>query len=677
MTIHSLLINYADPDAESNAPCKYWCRLAVDGGDEKLTVAAAAKMVDDLYNRNPCVPAEEQEPVPDAEVTDIEDAGDVLNVDLCAQLKSGDYTTKIRVIKSHPDVPHTSVIVGPGTIKSIVPTDATVTYTVDVETAESATLLYPVVAEDFEAVWTGISGPETKQHCEELTWEGVTTGRLTITHPTKYDLVTVEVPGVPKYEGSDRGDPQEFELLVFYNHQTYKEQFESPLDYDSISEVCGWYSSSVTIPEDPENPYPEPPPEPEDPCQETVMDRYNTSYKPGTQDFDNDKCCGVPPVMGSECMSMKVGTVPSKGMSPEAMAYWRAKSEYCYAGLCTPVSAVSFVAVGPAPGETCGDVIHETIVKDRDCCEFIEPITAHPDNPTIIQSPGAVNLCVMGGGPILKWETGCGLYFKDVYGNHVTTLYVTNPPPSPCCVRVFSPEVVCQGCAVQVSDDCTVISLQLEGDSSSPEIPGDNHVVAPGGYIYLYVIGGIPPYYWRSGTTDLVLLTDPTLPQATFQASDSFCGTASVFVMDSCARESPALIMSTLGVMILIPHEPCGQPPPPPPGFSWPYNDAESTEYTHNGYRVALGRMYRLLVVGCSTQDSLPCPPGTHFSPEFNDWLIYRCNILYPPGGSGGYSGEVVYPGCCVGTPPTDPDSKAYNVFCETVQFVQKWSCDE
>jgi hypothetical protein len=375
MTNHSLLINYADSDAESTAPCKYWCRLAVDGSDEKLTVAAAAKMVDDLYNRNPCVPAEDQEPVPDAEVTDIEDAGKVLNVDLCAQLKSGDYTTKIRVIKSHPDTPHTSVIVGPGTIKSTVPTEAVVTYTVDVETAESATLLYPVVTGDFEAVWTGISGPEIKRHCEELTWEGVTTGKLTITHPTKYDLATVEVPGVPKYEGSDRGDPQEFELLVFYNHQTYKEQFESPLDYDSISEVCGWYSSSVTVPEDPEDPYPEPPPDPEDPCQETVMDRYNTSYKPGTQPFDDDKCCGDLPVMNSDCMVMKVGTVQSKEMSPEVRAYYENLGDYCYAGLCTPVSAVEFVAVGPAPGETCGDIINETVVQQRNCCEDVLPIT--------------------------------------------------------------------------------------------------------------------------------------------------------------------------------------------------------------------------------------------------------------------------------------------------------------
>jgi hypothetical protein len=656
--------------------------LAVNGSDEKLTVAAAAKMVDDLYNRNPCIPAEEQEPVPDAEVTDIEDAGNVLNVDLCAQLKSGDYTTKIRVIKSHPDIPHTSVIVGPGTIESTVPTEAVVTYVVDVETAESATLLYPVVTDDFEAVWTGISGPEINRHCEELTWKGVTTGRLTITHPTKYDLVTVEVPGVSNYEGSDRGEPQEFELLVFYNHQAYKEQFESPLDYDSIGEVCGWYSSSVTIPEDPEDPYPEPPPEPEDPCQETVMDRYNTSYKPGTQPFDSDKCCGVPPVMGADCMVMKVGTVQSKEMTPEAKAYYESLGNYCYAGLCTPVSAVEFKAVGPAPGETCGNVIHKTVIIDQDCCAIFDPVDGSADNPTEISSNSSVQLSVNGGGPILTWEAGGDLYFINAYGKRVDTIKTVNSHPAS--ITVYSSKYFCENSSIQVTDECTTVSIPLHNSDASPLVlcDGDNTdiVVVPGGYydFGLTVHGGVPPYIgWSSDELEHI-------GSGLFKAPDDFCGVATVHVTDSCGSSASCTSRSSEGRWLSRPQDDFDTCSLPIPGLLMvpesPMDPSASTGiFVGGGYRANIYHQFDIADM-CSDSEryNVFCPLGTILTTHSTSYYENRC---IANNGECGYGPIAVKPWCCLIEWTYVPDCEiaprwAYMIFADKVVSLHDWVCE-
>jgi len=455
MTETSLTINFAsDPSATSKA-CPYWCRLVEDGTDEKLTKSAAAKMVDDLYQRNPCVSADQQVPVPEVTSADIGATGSTIDKDLCAQLKSGDYTIKVRVVKSHPDLVHTAIITK-GDIESTVPTVATVTYSLDVETAEEADLLYPVTIaagatdQGIEFTWMGVSGPEIIwDGCVTISWVGPMTGRIAITQPTKYDLLTIKVPGIPNYEGSEYGEPQEFDLTVFYNHQTYTERFSSPNDYDSIGDVCGW--STGVFAEDPDpTPLPEDPPPPEDPCILTTLDVYQTSYRPGTQLFDDNKCCGGLPKMSPDCMELNVGTVASKEMTPEAKAYWEGLSQYCYMGLCTPISAVQFVAVGPAPDaeDGCGRIINKTVVQQRNCCDGVEPMELLLA-PSVMADNSTAFLQVVGGSGQYQFRVlSSGLYFKTAGGYHVQV-----GDSSSGYIALYS-DNICGTVTVQVVDTC-------------------------------------------------------------------------------------------------------------------------------------------------------------------------------------------------------------------------------
>lgn len=455
--IQTLTINFTGEDLVAAEPCSFWCRLAEDQTDEKLTLSAAAKIADELYHRTPCLPDDEQGPVPEVVSTDIEAIGSLLDLDLCAQLRSGDYTIKIRVIRSHPDIPYTPVITyGAATIKSIVPVSANVTYALDVESAEEETLLYPVVGDSPPRLtWTGVSGPEIARNCEKIKWEGVMTGRLMVSQATKYDLLTIIVPGVPSTPGSSRGTPQNFELTVFYNHQAYTGRYSSPNDYESISSVCGTWSFVIDEePEEPEVPIEEPE-EPEDPCQVSVIDHYNTSYKPGTEQFDLDKCCGIPPHMPTDCFVKKIGTVSAEGLSDEVRAAYTAISNYCALGLCTPVSAVKFVAIGPPPGETCGDVLEKMVVQDPHCCDGVVIMSIDYQMSIEVMTDNSTGLLRVrdGLGPYLWRVMSPGIFLTDPGGHKVLALETENN-----WAFVVS-EDICGTVEVMVADQCSSIAI--------------------------------------------------------------------------------------------------------------------------------------------------------------------------------------------------------------------------
>jgi hypothetical protein len=339
--------------------------------------------------------------------------------------------------------------------------------------------------------------------------------------------------------------------LVFYNHQAYKEQFESPLDYDSISEVCGWYSSSVTIPEDPEDPYPEPPPDPEDPCQETVMDRYNTSYKPGTQPFDSDKCCDAPPKMGADCMVMKVGTVQSKEMTPEAKAYYESLGNYCYAGLCTPVSAVEFRAVGPAPGETCGDILNETVVQQRNCCADVNPLAWNSGASDRELRPNSTlyEHVTVGAGPYTWSVTKQGVTFSNGGQQIVTDANVVS----------LHTETTCGSANVTVTDQCSSVSFTISSSSLNFEISPPLITLSPGGSSSVSLINAVGTVTITSVPPTLnITINGSTL---TISAAPSFCGKGNIILVDSCGKFGEVTVLSTVGQWIEIyPEDRCSIP---------------------------------------------------------------------------------------------------------------------
>jgi hypothetical protein len=102
-------------------------------------------------------------------------------------------------------------------------------------------------------------------------------------------------------------------------------------------------------------------------------------------------------------------------MTPEAKAYYESLGNYCYAGLCTPVSAVEFRAVGPAPGETCGDVLNETVVQQPHCCDGVIPVTVDEDNSAyVLPHGGSASLFINDGkAPYTFHITGQNVFFDS------------------------------------------------------------------------------------------------------------------------------------------------------------------------------------------------------------------------------------------------------------------------
>jgi len=335
---------------------------------------------------------------------------------------------------------------------------------------------------------------------------------------------------------------------------------------------------------------------------------------------------------------------------------------------------VTFVAVGPGP-DGCGRLITRQQVNRRNCCEDVTPMNPHPDNPDSMGNNAGVTLRVLDGrqwvdsADLWDWEASDGLTFA---GGATTAKGGRD-------MVIYSPAVWCDGGVVRVSDGCSLVTMNISNTAPPDELTiyddGTGHVVAPGGYVTLAATGGVPPYVWTDAA-DLTLISAENDNPATFQASASFCGAATIRVSDSCTDVADTDVRSTDGLWeTVLGADLCDVPGKGSyPGPS----DQASFLSVKDRYQVLIQRSQRFFELGVScTATAGNCPKGNRITTTFDVWGSWRCDS-YPPNCD---IANVYADACCV----RDIRSLAacglpaiyfsHSTFSEEAFSLQQWVC--
>ena len=251
-------------------------------------------------------------------------------------------------------------------------------------------------------------------------------------------MVTVEIPGVPNYVGSDLGKTQDAVALAFYHYQVYSCDITPPVDEDeaTLAEVCGWEQSKTGIPDD--DPEPDPPP---DPVQEYgCIDYYPLAPagSPVTEPwFFREKCC-----VDGQHDGCKVRTSRLEG-GKDLDEVTRARLTANWAG------PIEFIGLGPITPAGCGTRYEETVVRPQNCCDDAEPIVWDSDNSVEVLADNTSGLVfVIGGVAPYYWSIrGQGMTFD----NWDMREAITDVPY----IRVFARDA-CGWCPIEVTDTCSI-----------------------------------------------------------------------------------------------------------------------------------------------------------------------------------------------------------------------------
>lgn len=453
MTSHNLTTRYvANPDDPSLTDISYWLTIEQILKDDRATTADVAAVVDALYDIDPCVdstvtgtePPDEEAPT---EEKLIEAATDTFDLEECNRRKSGTYLAELKIVRSHPALPYT-LRLSVGKIKKTIIISANIAASVDVQSASSVTLEYPIQS-GLVAAWLGtvysaagaITPPVIKASGNSLFWPGQVTGTIRVEYATTYDLVTVEVPGIPKYTGSPLGDPQDSSALAFYHFQVYQTNISPPptdtgADALTLAEICGWGTGTqLDTPDDPE-PEPEPPAMPVYGCiEESLMF--------GDPNYYAEKCCEAKTPNG--CAVRKEVNPGGKTLDQETID--RLTLEHA--------GPIEFIGVGPDGVEGCGAIYTRQTVKPKNCCDEAEPLEWNDAESADVIARGTwVWVEVIGGiGPYFWSVRGQG-FTLDGYSlrDGYTDLNYT---------RIYASLLACGICKITVTDSCTEVKANL------------------------------------------------------------------------------------------------------------------------------------------------------------------------------------------------------------------------
>lgn len=535
----------------------------------------AAKLVDDIYktsicdesyeipicggsitaNARPDDPTEEevQEAVEELQIPDCEDA-------------DGSFETQVKIYRSHQEEDYNLVIEGgEETLRVIVQESKTINLNVKLQ--NSVEIGYPYVG-NVQAVWLGevynslgnINPPSITVSGNVLSWTGNVTGTITISFNTIYDLIDIYA-----YPPDEDEDGNYVDLLAFYHYEVYTETIEEIVPDDNLTaaeleQLCeDWGGGQTIVPTEGGDCYKVVSHVKRCDCSGTIEESYdefiptecpveqnggqvgerreetiyvdcNESDNVNDPEYYEEKCCYPPGFQLPECKT-KISIAPSDGeLSENDIDHYTA----LYG------DAVRFIPVTPQEGY-CG--VHRIIqdVNALNCCDGVLPILPHPDNPTEITSGGTVWLEVLDGRDPFTW-TCSGSY---TFSNGTNTLTDVGPKQ-----YINADNPACPNCVVNIDDGCSNITITLTNPDAEPLIIEElDYIVAPGGAVAITVDGGVPPFSW-SGNDDLVPQSE--VPQYTsrtmlFNASATFCGTASITVSDGCTETDSRNVRSTDG----------------------------------------------------------------------------------------------------------------------------------
>jgi hypothetical protein len=499
---HSLrLAIVPDPSRASFTGSDYWLRLEQITDRDIAEPAEWAEIIDELYGLEACSP----EPTPEEEKPPItlerlmEIAKRRLDIEECRRRASGDYTARVKVIYSHPgdasNRPKLSVTIGRIVSQQIVSED--ITLTLSVREQKSLTLDYPVPQEEGEewpgtAKWLGsvfneeagpIPPPKITGSGNVLSWPTTATGTILVKVATTYELATISVPGIPRL-GSLAGDSQSTLLRAFWRLQVYELQVEaiSPdttANQQTLAEICGWESLTGGGSGDDDEDGSESDGEgddgegdddgPELGCLEPAPELRNPAYY-------KEICCEPPPFGLPDCALSATSRQPVQ-LPDDVQERYRRDSR----------GKVEFVAVGPGP-DGCGRLLVHQQINRRNCCIDVEPMSAHPENPTYISPGGSEILVVLGGknGAFWRWEASGGLRFDNGSSVKVTTNHAE---------WVYAPEATCPRHTVRVDDTCGILTMALTTATEPLSLAVVDEDQPAMGQVTLLITGGAAPYY--------------------------------------------------------------------------------------------------------------------------------------------------------------------------------------
>jgi hypothetical protein len=374
-----------------------------------------------------------------------------VEVDLtaCERRLTGTYRADLKIVRSRPDIPYT-LRLSVGEILETVLVESKIAENLDVKATSSVVLTMPVLS-GLACTWLGtvfgpngpIDPPIIKAAGNTLFWAGVATGTIRAEYASIHDVVTVEIPGIPNYVGSERGEPQESTALAFYHYQVFPCDIAPPVEEDeaTLAEVCGWSSDEWGIGDDEEpEPEPTPPPEPVYGC----IDYYPLAPfgSPVTEPWFYEQTCCVP---GSHdgCRTRTSRLEGGKGLSETTVA--RMTAEW--------PGPIEFIGLGPITPAGCGTRYEEMKIIQHNCCDTVEPMAWDTATSVEILAPNTSGIVgVTGGVPPYHWSVRGQGFALNQQGNLRDGF--TNTPY----VWIYALHNACGSAPIEVTDGCSVVN---------------------------------------------------------------------------------------------------------------------------------------------------------------------------------------------------------------------------
>ena len=455
----ALRINRTAPAIPGLASPKYWLRMEQDSEADLVTQGEVAEMLDKLYDLDPCIVVEEEqsdveqgasEPPPIEEL--YKTAKEVFGGDLmaCAKALAGGYTAIIKVYRSHLDEPY-KLVLSVGKAVATVPTLEQRIDTIEVSGSSSIELEYPV-AGSIAAGWLGpvisegliVVAPLIKRQGNLLYWDTSADGTIRVEYITEYDQVTIEVPGVPNFPGSDAGESQDVKVVAFYHMMVFQGEVNAPDDDNSVNkgdlkQLCGYNKTGQMdiVDDEDEAPLPAPPPESEWGC---------LKRNENLEDFElfEEICCVRPKSTPNACLQWVSPNRGGKGLSKEIQDRYLAIN---------PLT--TFHPVTPEGAEGCGKIFYNLKIPQKNCCSEVTNLVFDLEFcvETIARSSsGVVAVTGDSGKRPLSWKVrGKGFWFDADFTKRETSGMSDS-------TRIFTDSESCGSAAVYVTDGCSTAS---------------------------------------------------------------------------------------------------------------------------------------------------------------------------------------------------------------------------
>lgn len=431
---------------------RYYVILEQVKDEELATTSESAQFIDELYDIDPCVDTYKNNSTPEEKEKPsreefLEKAKKFLNVEDCKRRRAGDYYADIKVIRSHINEKYV-LRLNVGKIISTVVVKEDISINLDVKDVSYIELKYPVVS-GLKVSWIGqsfpgnSSNPIIKQIGNILFWgTSKVSGTIRAEYKTSYDLVTVDIPGVPKYPGSINGDTQQADLLCFYHSQVYRLTIDPPSyneDDPTIKDLCGLDSQTGSGDEENEEPPISPPDTSEYGC-------IQYSLMLGDPNYYKNTCCIDPPFQLDGCDVWADPNPGGKILDQDVID--RLTKEWN--------GPIEFIGLGPRGNEGCGKIYKRKKVHKRNCCDDVVDIQITNNSADVIPAGGMSYIFISGGEPPYTFTIlGEGVQFYKSGRELITDNQY---------VIVVAASNFCGNAVVSVKDGCSSATTMVRSD---------------------------------------------------------------------------------------------------------------------------------------------------------------------------------------------------------------------